>query len=170
MDDVEIRTMMEIVKKRINDLEHEAKIENIRDAEAEGRDVTRLVHSLEYADKSDAGEGSSFAQGMVDDSLAAAKDILNATENLKAVHSAQSVAAIYRSAKDSKDEGSSCLSLTGLCDLDNCHPRKKACGMFVYQSSVNVHLVPQNYVEMVPIFVYAGIVRLLLVQMSRCCP
>lgn len=139
MDDVEIRTMMEIVQKRISDLELDAKMNDVRSAEAEERGAARAIPGLESSDQASFDQGSS-APGKADESLAIAKDILNAAENLKAVHSTQSVAAIYRSAKDAKGDE----SLVVMCDLEECHPRKKASSMFVNQVSLNIPLVPSK--------------------------
>ena len=54
MDDVEIKTMMEIVKNRINELERESKQEDIRDMEVEERGIKGVRGYVDF----DTREGS----------------------------------------------------------------------------------------------------------------
>jgi hypothetical protein len=63
---------------------------------------------------------------------------LSTAEELKAVHSAQSVAALYRTARDKESN----LSNAPQCDVDSCIPKRKAAGQFSFSSNVaNIGLV-----------------------------
>ena len=57
--------------------------------------------------------------------------MLSTAEDLKAVHSAQSVAALYRTARDKESN----LSNAPQCDAESCIPRKKAAGQFSFPGS-----------------------------------
>ena len=142
MDDVEIKTMIDMVKRRINELERENKIEISRENEADERAKLKDFrdNTIDYKDENlYSNENNNSSEN--ENSMNIAKDILNSTENLKSIHSTQSVAAIYRSARE-KDPND-IISDSIKCDLEECIPRKKASASFSYHSGIpQLNLIP----------------------------
>lgn len=98
IDDLEVHTMMERVKKRITELEREVSEEQKREADSEARGPLRL--------KLEAKEGGHAELTQEEkDEYAAAKELLSEADELKGIHSQRSAAAIYRQAKDKEDDG-----------------------------------------------------------------
>lgn len=103
IDDLEVQTMMEKVKQRISQLEHETHIENQREDEISERAAMRLAMEEKYGQNLD-DEDSADEKDETSESYLAAKEILSEVGDLKGVHSTKSVASMYRQAKESKDE------------------------------------------------------------------
>lgn len=101
IDDLEIKTMMDKVQKRILELEKASSEERIRDEEAEQRAVARAVMEAKGEIDPDMyeAEGKSDAY---DEAYEAAKGLLAESDALKGVHSAKSVAQVYKSTKEAK--------------------------------------------------------------------
>ena len=132
MDDVEIKTMMEMVGNRIRELEKDSKLEAQLESEAEMRGTLRA----QMKDVNGGDENINNINSNADDdgAIAAAKDILENTDNLKAVHSTNSVAAMVRNSARGSEEKSALQTALGVCELIECHPRKMAAKQFFYES------------------------------------
>lgn len=91
IDDLEVQTMMEKVKQRIAQLEHETLVEKQRDDEIEERAVMRMAMAEGREDDDSADEKDGPA---TDESYLAAKEILSEAGDLKGVHSTKSVASM----------------------------------------------------------------------------
>lgn len=92
IDDLEVQTMMEKVKQRIAQLEHETLVEKQRDEEIEERAAMRMAMTEGRDDEDSADEKDGPA---TDESYLAAKEILSEAGDLKGVHSTKSVASMY---------------------------------------------------------------------------
>lgn len=133
MDDVEIKTMMEMVAHRIQELEKETKLDAQLESEAEMRGVMRA--QMKDIDSSSNENINNMNSNPDDDgAIAAAKDILENTDNLKAVHSTNSVAAMVRNSARGGEEKTALQTALGVCELIDCHPRKMAAKQFFYES------------------------------------
>jgi hypothetical protein len=91
IDDLEVQTMMEKVKQRIAQLEHETLTEKQRDDEIEERAAMRMAMTgrAEEEDSADEKEGPATNEAYL-----AAKEILSEAGDLKGVHSTKSVASM----------------------------------------------------------------------------
>ena len=87
IDDLEVHTMMERVKKRINELEREVSEEQKREMEMESRGPIRI--KLEAKDG-----GPAELTEEEKDEYAAAKELLSEADELKGIHSQRSAAAM----------------------------------------------------------------------------
>lgn len=111
IDDLEVHTMMEKVKKRISELEAEVQQDAKREAEYDNR--RQQAKGTSYGAGSDDDEGGDENDAAnQNDEYAAAKTLLDETENLRGVHSTKSMAAIVKSTVNknntgAKDEGGS---------------------------------------------------------------
>lgn len=103
IDDLEIKTMMDKVQKRILELEKESSEERLRDEEAEERAVTRAILEAKGESTSPELHESEGKSEAYDEAYAAAKGLLAESESLKGVHSTKSIAQVYRQNKESKD-------------------------------------------------------------------
>lgn len=103
IDDLEIKTMMDKVQKRILELEKASEEERIRDEEAQQRAVNRAIMEAKGEATPDMYEAEGKSD-VYDEAYAAAKDLLAESESLKGIHSAKSIAQVYKSNKDAKDE------------------------------------------------------------------
>lgn len=108
LGDMEVRTMMERVKRRIKELEREVSQDEKRETEQTQRAIKRAGDSQgpEDSDEDDGEEDGG------DETLQAAKDLLYSraatkdVPSLRAVHSTQSAAALLKAARD-KGRGTS---------------------------------------------------------------
>jgi hypothetical protein len=92
IDDLEVQTMMEKVKQRIAQLEHDTLVEKQRDDEIEERTALRMAmggRSEQDDDYADEKDGPA-----TDESYLAAKEILSEAGDLRGVHSTKSVASM----------------------------------------------------------------------------
>ena len=157
MDDVEIKTMMEMVSRRIQELEKETKLGAQLESEAEMRSAARA--QMKNIDN-DTDENINNMNTNPDDdgAIAAAKDILENTDNLKAVHSTNSVAAMVRHSARGGEEKSALQTALGVCEIADCQPRKSATKQFFYESHLPFgHLVlPAKRRECGPVLVCAS--------------
>jgi hypothetical protein len=98
VDDMEVQTMLAQVAARIRQLEREVKDEGARDAEAIERQALREQLAAMGEDVSlDTGMDTGESSG---DARAFAKQVLADMDELKGVHSTQSVAQLYTKAKE----------------------------------------------------------------------
>ena len=103
IDDLEIKTMMERVQQRIKELERASEDDRQRDAEAEQRAITRAIMEAKGEGTDDMLETEGKSQAY-DEAYAAAKGLLAESEALKGIHSTKSIAQVYKSNKESKEE------------------------------------------------------------------
>lgn len=101
IDDLEIQTMMEKVKKRIMDLEREVVLEEKRQVEAADRAANRESNA-EQTDEEDEENTSEDAE--YEAAMAAARALLT-DSSIRAVHSTKSISAMVKSAKDKDSKG-----------------------------------------------------------------
>lgn len=103
MNDMEVKLMMEQVRKRILDLERqvtqEEKRENDKEVEAARRELLAL-RELERGPQYDADEYDEVDEDEV--AREAARDVLKRDDDIKNVHSTKSAAALIKTAKDKK--------------------------------------------------------------------
>ena len=85
--------MMEKVKQRISQLEHETLVENQREDEVSERAALRLAMEEKQGQYDE--EDSSDEKGGENESYLAAKEILSEAGDLKGVHSTKSVASMF---------------------------------------------------------------------------
>eukprot|EP00604_Paraphysomonas_vestita_P003069 CAMPEP_0174817910 /NCGR_PEP_ID=MMETSP1107-20130205/468_1 /TAXON_ID=36770 /ORGANISM="Paraphysomonas vestita, Strain GFlagA" /LENGTH=342 /DNA_ID=CAMNT_0016029043 /DNA_START=916 /DNA_END=1944 /DNA_ORIENTATION=- len=104
IDDLEVQTMMEKVKQRIAQLEHETLVEGQREDEISERAALRLAMEEKYGKNPGDDDESADEKDEESESYLAAKEILSEAGDLKGVHSTKSVASMYRQAKESKDD------------------------------------------------------------------
>ena len=95
--------MMDRVQSRIQELERQSAEEKLREEESEQRAAHRAALEAKGELISDVPESEEKASGD-EETYAAAKDLL-AESDLKNIHSAKSVAQVYRYNKESKDDG-----------------------------------------------------------------
>jgi hypothetical protein len=91
IDDLEVQTMMEKVKQRIAQLEHETLVEKQRDDEIEERAAQRMTMAGRGEEEDSADEKDGPASN---EAYLAAKEILSEAGDLKGVHSTKSVASM----------------------------------------------------------------------------
>jgi hypothetical protein len=91
IDDLEVQTMMEKVKQRIAQLEHESVVEKQRDDEIEERAALRMAMGQRPEEDDSADEKDGPA---TDEAYLAAKEILSEAGDLRGVHSTKSVASM----------------------------------------------------------------------------
>lgn len=104
IDDLEVHTMMERVKARIAQLEHETTEEERRDIEAEERAVMRMQMEAKGDEKGLSDLAGEKEISGSEEARMAAKDILSDAADMKGIHSTKSVAAVYLTAKESKGD------------------------------------------------------------------
>lgn len=104
IDDLEIKTMMDKVQKRIQELERESNEERQRDEEAEERAVTRAILEAKGEASSDMFEAEGKSEAY-DEAYAAAKGLLAESDSLKGIHSTKSISQVYRQNKENKANG-----------------------------------------------------------------
>lgn len=103
MGDLEVKTMMEQVRRRIADLERQVSQEEKRENDSEVDRAKKEIMALRELEKGPAygPEDYDEDEGNEEDrAREAAKDILAAHENIKSVHSTKSAAALVKSVKD----------------------------------------------------------------------
>jgi len=95
--DVEVQLMMDRLRRRIVELEKEVAADELREADSEGRqarrEMLRLMSGAEHDLQGDAKDETNAA-------MHAAKALLGDDEDMSAVHSAKSVVALLKQAKD----------------------------------------------------------------------
>mmetsp|Transcript_16732 Transcript_16732/g.28367 ORF Transcript_16732/g.28367 Transcript_16732/m.28367 type:complete len:387 (+) Transcript_16732:42-1202(+) len=97
--DIEVQTMMERLRKRIIDLERDVALEEMKNADAETRALLReKLAKMGATEASLQVEGA--AQSAESEAMVAARALLQEEEDLQAVHSAKSAAALLKTAKD----------------------------------------------------------------------
>lgn len=102
--DVEVKTMMDRVRRRIVELEKEIALDDKLDAESTVRSTKRQLLDQETGDDDDCDEEEDDAG---DETLRAAKELLQKRLpgiDLRTVHSAQSTAALVRASAKDRDE------------------------------------------------------------------
>jgi hypothetical protein len=105
--DMEVKQLMERLKKRIFDLEKEVSQEEKREVES-GVTKKNLLALLEKGLSSLDGSGSPGGgddMSVEDEELTAARELLRGDEDLQAVHSTKSVAAMLRAARETAAKG-----------------------------------------------------------------
>merc|ERR1711871_91324 len=160
MDDVEIKTMMEMVSRRIQELEKETKLCAQLESEAEMRGAVRAQMKNNIESSSNENINNMNSKPDDDGAIAAAKDLLENTDNLKAVHSTNSVAAMVRHSARGGEEKTALQTALGVCEIADCQPRKMAAKQFFYQAHVPHGLLvqPAKRRECGPVLVCASCV------------
>eukprot|EP00428_Durinskia_dybowskii_P078293 CAMPEP_0170358512 /NCGR_PEP_ID=MMETSP0117_2-20130122/2267_1 /TAXON_ID=400756 /ORGANISM="Durinskia baltica, Strain CSIRO CS-38" /LENGTH=387 /DNA_ID=CAMNT_0010612725 /DNA_START=110 /DNA_END=1273 /DNA_ORIENTATION=+ len=100
MGDVEVQAVMEKLRKRITDLEREVSIEDMRNADAETRAALRAKLDRMGLTEASLLLEANGTQSEESEALAAARALLQEEDDMQAVHSAKSVAALLKTAKD----------------------------------------------------------------------
>jgi len=99
--DVELQLMMDRLRRRIVELEKEVAADELREADSEGRqarrEMLRLMSGAEHDLQGDAKDGD---KDETNAAMHAAKALLGDDEDMSAVHSAKSVVALLKQAKD----------------------------------------------------------------------
>ena len=101
MNDLEIKTMMEQVRKRISDLERQVNQEEKRYTDIETDKARREILALRELSKGPQYTEDEYEE--VDEeevNLEAAKDILKQNEDIKSIHSAKSASTLIKHAKE----------------------------------------------------------------------
>lgn len=97
--DIEVQTMMERLRRRITELEKEVALDDLREADAASRAALRS--KLEQMGKLEAGLREEGAEQSAESkAMAEARALLQEEEDMQAVHSAKSTAALLQQAKD----------------------------------------------------------------------
>lgn len=92
IDDLEVQTMMEKVKQRIAQLEHDTLVEKQREDEIEERTALRMAMNGRAEQDDDSADDKDGPA--TDESYLAAKEILSEAGDLRGVHSTKSVASM----------------------------------------------------------------------------
>jgi hypothetical protein len=99
MGDLEVKTMMDQVRKRILDLERQVSQEEKRDNDAEVERARREISALRELERGPQYAPEDYDEPDEDErAREAAKDILAAHEDIKSVHSTKSAAALVKNA------------------------------------------------------------------------
>lgn len=118
--DVEIKQMMERLRKRINDMEKDISNDEKRTQEAEERTARKdllalLNENLNNLQMNDNGAGNNTNN----EEIEAAKAVLLSDEEMQAVHSTKSVAAMVKAARDKYTTATSKKKASDGVALDN---------------------------------------------------
>ncbi|KAJ1392409.1 hypothetical protein B484DRAFT_281839 [Ochromonadaceae sp. CCMP2298] len=98
MGDMEVQSVMERLRKRITELERDVVHEDMRHADAETR--SKIREKLAKLGLSEASLNSGPQQSAESEAIYAARALLQEEEDLQAVHSAKSAAALLKAAKE----------------------------------------------------------------------
>ena len=98
--DVEIKQIMERLRKRIVDMERDISTEHQREMESDVRAAKREMLALLGDSLNNLSLTNSEEKSQFDEEIAAAKAVLQSDEQISAVHSTQSVAAMVKQARE----------------------------------------------------------------------
>lgn len=122
IEDVEVKTLMANLAQRIAQLESEVKEDSNREMDAEERKARRELLAMAISAQANAAAESAASGG--EDVYAAARAVLAEDEEMSAVHSKRSVAAMLASAKEKIAHVAETVKATKAAELAALEPKE----------------------------------------------